>query len=137
MKSYVRKETIRLYGGPVLAALSLAMLGMTGCANLRQPAPEVVQATVLPSVLVVTIYHPDTRVMYVWGGDPRPTAKLAMTCLQIQLSADPSVAPTRQVCPGTTPGPDFSKMASELLKVPVPNVPANPPGSPASAPVKK
>jgi len=119
--------------GMVLAALSLGLLGVTGCANLQQPAPaptptpEEIHVTPLQGGLVVTIYYPDSRTMWVWVGDPRPTAKLPMKCIEVQLSADPTVAPKRLTCPASTPasGPAGPPAGS----------PASPPsGSPAGAP---
>jgi len=92
--------------GFLLAALSLALLGVTGCANLQPPppppapvpAPEEIHAEMMMSGMVLSIYHPDTRTMYVWWGDPRPVARRPMNCVEMQLSATPSGAPKSQNC---------------------------------------
>ena len=91
--------------GLVLAALSLAILGVTGCANLQPPAkpapapvPEEVHASVRTGRLLVSDYHPDTRTMYLWSGDPRPNAVHPMTCTKIQLSDTPVGAAKTSAC---------------------------------------
>ena len=40
--------------------------------------------------MTLSIYHPDTRTMYVWWGDPRPVATRPMNCIELQLSATPN-----------------------------------------------
>ncbi len=95
--------------GLALAALSLAILGAAGCANLQPPAQaapasapaqeEVHAGMGMGGSALVTIYHPDTRTMYVWAGDPRPTARRPMTCTKLQLSDKPGMAPKGQPCP--------------------------------------
>jgi hypothetical protein len=125
----------RMKGGLALAALSFALLGVTGCANLQPPAPaparapEEVHATVLQSALVLSIYHPDTRTMYVWVGDPRPVAKRPWGCIEIQLSDNPSDAPKTQICPGSAPA------STPTIPPGTPTIPFHPlAGPPASAP---
>jgi|ERR1019366_1647233 hypothetical protein len=90
--------------GLVLAALSLAILGVTGCANLQPPAPppapapEEVRTSLEFGGVLVSIYHPDTRTLYLWSGDPRPNVKHPMNCIQIQLSDTPSGTPKSSPC---------------------------------------
>ncbi len=103
----------RMKNGLVLAALSLALLGVTGCANLQQPAAasapapapaapalekEEVRASLAFGGVLISIYHPDTRTMYLWSGDPRPNPRRPMTCVKLQLAETPSATPTRSVC---------------------------------------
>ena len=94
----------RINSGFVLAALSLALLGVTACANLQPPppapppAPEEIHAEMLLSGMVLSIYHPDTRTMYVWWGDPRPVATRPMNCIEMQLSATPNGRPKSSSC---------------------------------------
>ena len=91
-----------------LAALSLGLLGVTGCANLQPPAPAAPppapapeEVSVIESIggVLVTIYHPDTRTAYLWYGDPGPKAKHPMGCVKIQIGADPAGTPKSYPCP--------------------------------------
>ena len=98
----------RMKSGLVLAALSLALLGVTGCANLQQPtpppaaaptpAPEEVRTSLEFGGVLVSIYHPDTRTLYLWSGDPRPKMRRPMNCIKIQLSDTPSGTPKSEAC---------------------------------------
>jgi len=96
----------------VLSALSIAMLTAMGCSSMQTPAaaappaatpsftssaPEVHAALQFGGVLV-SIYHPDTRTLYLWSGDPRPNVHRPMTCLKVQLSDNPSAAPVSGPC---------------------------------------
>ena len=106
----------RIKSGLVLAALSLALLGVTGCANLQPaapapappspppPAPEEIHADMtMGGGMILSIYHPDTRILYVWWGDPRPTATRAMKCIEMQLSDNVSATPKSLPCPDSAP----------------------------------
>ncbi len=100
----------RMNSGLLLAALSLALLGVTGCANLQPPAPppapapapapapEEVHASVQFGGVMVSIYHPDTHIMYMWYGDPRPNNKRPLSCIKLQMSADPNTPPKSLAC---------------------------------------
>lgn len=107
----------RMKSGLVVAALSLALLGVTGCANLQPAAPapapapasapapalEEVHAEMTLGGMILSIYHPDTRIMYVWWGDPRPAARRTMNCIELHLSDDVSATPKSMPCPGGAP----------------------------------
>jgi hypothetical protein len=96
----------------VLSALSLALLGAAGCASMQpQPAaatppaaphfstpPPEVRATTQFTGVVLQIYHPDTRTLYIWTGSPKPQAKESMHCFKLQLSDTPSGTPQRLAC---------------------------------------
>jgi len=91
--------------------LSLALLAATGCASM-QPAPPPaapaapqfassppeVRVSAQFGALLVSIYHPETRTLYVWGGDPRADSTKPMLCYKIQLNDSASGAPQRQPC---------------------------------------
>jgi hypothetical protein len=119
-----------------LAALSFALLGVTGCANLQQPAPapalapEEVHVSVEHTGLMVSIYHPDTRTMFVWLGDPRPVAKMPMICLELQLSEDPGLPPKGLTCPFSASASAPTIPGGTPLHLPA----SPPPSAPASAP---
>ena len=81
------------------AALSIALLGVMGCANVQQAAPVEAQAQVtLMGAAAVSIYRPDTRTLYLWTGDPRPSAKHPMNCMVFQISENPGDAPRSRPC---------------------------------------
>jgi hypothetical protein len=95
-----------------LSILSLALLGAAGCASMQAsadpatapaspqfstPAPEV-RASMQFTGVLVQIYHPETRTLYIWTGNPRPTAKGAMQCFKLQLSDTQSGTPQREPC---------------------------------------
>jgi hypothetical protein len=97
----------KIKNGLALAALSLALLGAAGCANLQPsaqaapaPAPEreVVNTAVTFGGAIISIYRPDTRTMYLWSGDPRTTAKRPLSCSKIQLNENPTIAPKLSLC---------------------------------------
>ncbi len=48
--------------------------------------------------VVLEIYHPDTRTLYLWTGTPKPKTKEQMHCFKIQLSDTPSGTPQRMEC---------------------------------------
>ena len=96
----------------LLPALALAALCAAGCANMQQPAdappsapashfstppPEVRVTTHFTGVLL-QIYHPETRTLYLWTGTPKPQTKEAMHCFKLQLSDTPSGTPQRMEC---------------------------------------
>lgn len=103
--------TYRFLAGIVL----LGLLGSAGCAN-QQPAPGAgtvaaaapapqfstpppeVRASGLFSGVIVQVYHPDTRTLYIWSGNPRPTSKQKMICFKLQLSDTASGTPQRESC---------------------------------------
>src|SRR5260370_25499466 len=100
----------------VLYTLSIAMLAVMGCSNMQTPAPasgqsnppaspaapdpaqEQVHADYQFGGLLISIYHPDTRTLYVWSGDPRPTSRREMVCYKFQMSETPSAAPVSATC---------------------------------------
>jgi hypothetical protein len=97
----------------VFFALSLGLIGVTGCAKQPAPpappsftstAPEVRTSLEFGGVLV-SIYHPDTRTLYLWSGDPRPNVHRPMTCIKMQLSDTPSGSPKSEPCESDTPAP--------------------------------
>lgn len=95
----------RMNRGLVIAALSIALLGTAGCASLQPPppapapAPEEIHAEITMVGIVISIYHPDTRTLYLWSGDPRPTAKRPMSCIETHISSDPAGTPKSENCP--------------------------------------
>jgi hypothetical protein len=108
-----RNYMTRTMSSLALGALSLALIGATGCASLQPapppalpplpaaapaPAPDDVHASWEFGGLLVSIYHRDARTLYVWAGDPRPTAKRPMTCYKFQLSDTPSGNPKPEPC---------------------------------------
>ncbi len=102
--SYERNDMKMKKNRLALAALSLAILGAAGCANLQPPAPapapeEVHAGLAMGGAMLLSIYHPDTRTMYIWAGDPRPGSRRPMTCTKLQLSDNPGTAPKGQPCP--------------------------------------
>ena len=98
------KRINRMKNGLMLAALSLAILGVTGCASMQPPAPppapapEEIRTSLEFGGVLVSIYHPDTRTMYLWSGDPRATARRPMNCTEIHLAETPQGTPTGGPC---------------------------------------
>jgi hypothetical protein len=98
--------------GLAFAVISLVVTGAMGCASMQQPAPAAaapaapqfttpapeVRASVQFSGLLVQIYHPETRTLYLWSGDPRPKVKRPMQCFKLQLSDSQSGNPQRETC---------------------------------------
>ena len=98
----------------VISALSLVLLAAAGCASMQpQPAdptpvapaashfstpPPEVRATTQFTGVVLQIYHPETRTLYMWTGSPKPQAKESMHCFKLQLSDTPSGTPQRLAC---------------------------------------
>ena len=93
-------------------ALAIAMIAAAGCAGQNQassaapaPAPAAAAMPASPAPVQiqtnfefggpqVTIFHPDTKTLYMWSGDPRPGAPhKPMTCIKIQMSDSPSGGP--------------------------------------------
>ena len=99
-------------------ALSLVLFIATGCASQTQstpapaPAPDAAvpaQSTPAPVEVrtnlefggpQVSIYHPDTRTLYLWSSDPRPgPPHREPNCIKIQMSDSPSGGPvTNEPC---------------------------------------
>jgi|SRR5579862_3267306 len=97
----------------LLFALSLALLCAAGCATTQAPAdaptpasaaphfstpPPEVRVTTQFNGVILQIYHPDTRTLYLWTGTPKPQTKEQMRCFKIQLSDTPSGTPQRMEC---------------------------------------
>jgi hypothetical protein len=94
----------------VLCALSVAMIATAGCApqsessSTAPPAPAVA-APASPAAPQITsnfefggpqvsVFHPDTKTLYLWSGDPRPgPPHRPMTCIKIQMGDNPSGGP--------------------------------------------
>ena len=93
----------------LICALSLAMLAVAGCAAQSEPSsaasPAPVTASASPATPQITtnfefggpqvsIFHPDTKTLYLWSGDPRPgPPHRPMTCIKIQMGDNPSGGP--------------------------------------------
>jgi len=102
----------------LVCALLLVLFIATGCASQTQstsapaPAPDAAvpaQSTPAPVEVrtnlefggpQVSIFHPDTRTLYVWSGDTLPPpAHKPPTCIKIQISDSPSGGPvTNEPC---------------------------------------
>jgi hypothetical protein len=96
----------------LLSILSLALIGATGCASMQASAdpatapaspqfstpPPEVRASMQFTGVLVQIYHPETRTLYMWVGNPRPTAKGPMQCFKLQLSDTQSGTPQKEPC---------------------------------------
>src|ERR1700688_3162232 len=102
----------------LVCALSLILFIATGCASQNQsaapmPAPATApvpsQSTPAPAEVrsnlefggpQVSIFHPDTRTLYLWSSDPRPgPAHRDPNCIKIQMSDSPSGGPvTNEPC---------------------------------------
>lgn len=103
-----------------MSALSIALIGAAGCASQNQPAapsaaglsavaPASAPASPPPIQISthyefggpeISIYHPDTRALYLWSGDPRPgPTHRPMTCVKVQMNDTPSGGPvTNEPC---------------------------------------
>jgi hypothetical protein len=95
----------------LLSALSLAMLCAAGCATMQTPAtppapaapqfstpPPEIRTSILFSAVLLQIYHPETRTLYIWIGDPKPLKQQPMQCFKLQLSDTASGNPQRMPC---------------------------------------
>lgn len=101
----------------LVCALALVLLGAAGCASQTQSAPAPLpapaaaapQSTPAPVEVrtnlefggpQVSIFHPDTRTLYLWSSDPRPgPPHRAPNCIKIQMSDSPSGGPvTNEPC---------------------------------------
>ncbi|MGC2445332.1 hypothetical protein [Candidatus Binatus sp.] len=101
----------------LVCALALVLLGAAGCASQTQsaPAPSPAPAAAAPQSTPapvevrtnlefggpqVSIFHPDTRTLYLWSSDPRPgPPHRAPNCIKIQMSDSPSGGPvTNEPC---------------------------------------
>jgi hypothetical protein len=97
----------------LLAALSLALLCAAGCATTQTPAdptppasaapqfstpPPEIRTSMLYSAVLLQVYHPETRTVYVWVGNPKPLDKQPMQCFKLQLSDTASGNPQRMPC---------------------------------------
>ena len=99
-------------------ALAIAMIAATGCAGQNQsssaapaPAPAAAASQSTPAPVEVrtnlefggpqvSIFHPDTRTLYLWSSDPRPgPPHRDPNCIKIQMSDSPSGGPvTNEPC---------------------------------------
>ena len=99
-------------------ALAIAMIAASGCAGQNQsssaphapasaaaaippsPAPVQIQTNFEFGGPQVTIFHPDTRTLYLWSSDPRPgPPHRDPNCIKIQMSDSPSGGPvTNEPC---------------------------------------
>ena len=97
-------------------ALALVLFIAAGCASQTQPTPAPAPAAAAPSQSTpapvevrtnlefggpqVSIFHPDTRTLYLWSGDPRPgPPHREPNCIKIQMSDSPSGGPvTNEPC---------------------------------------
>ena len=100
----------------LVCALSLILFIATGCASQNQsaapmPAPATAPASSTPAPAEVrsnlefggpqvSIFHPDTRTLYLWSSDPRPgPPHRDPNCVKIQMSDSPSGGPmTNEPC---------------------------------------
>jgi hypothetical protein len=97
----------------LVCALSLVLFAAAGCASQTQstpapapaapstPAPVEVRTNLEFGGPQVSIYHPDTRTLYLWSGDPRPgPPHRDQNCIKMQMSDSPSGGPvTNEPCP--------------------------------------
>lgn len=95
----------KMNGGIAIAVLSLALIGAEGCANLQPPRPAPASAPAAPEFhaeifrgMVMSIYHPETRTLYVWYPDPRIVGH-PMSCTETHISTNPLDPPTMADCP--------------------------------------
>jgi hypothetical protein len=97
-------------------ALAIAMIAASGCAGQNQspsatpapvaaapqstPAPVEVRTNLEFGGPQVSIFHPDTRTLYLWSSDPRPgPPHRDPNCIKIQMSDSPSGGPvTNEPC---------------------------------------
>jgi hypothetical protein len=97
----------------LVCALLLVLFIATGCAGQTQstpasasaPAPAAAQLQSTPAPVQirtnlefggpqVSIFHPDTRTLYLWSSDPRPgPVHREPNCVKIQMSDSPSGGP--------------------------------------------
>ena len=98
----------------LVCALSIVLFIATGCASQSTPAAAPAPVTTAPSTPApvevrtnlefggpqVSIFHPDTRTLYLWSSDPRPgPAHRDPNCIKIQMSDSPSGGPvTNEPC---------------------------------------
>ncbi|HEY2662873.1 MAG TPA: hypothetical protein VGI47_00935 [Candidatus Binataceae bacterium] len=98
----------------LICALPVVLFIATGCASQTQstPAPAAAapaQSTPAPVEVrtnlefggpQVSIFHPDTRTLYLWSSDPRPgPPHRDPNCIKIQMSDSPSGGPvTNEPC---------------------------------------
>ena len=99
----------------LVCALSLILFIATGCASQTQstpapapatapspstPAPAEVRSNLEFGGPQVSIFHPDTRTLYLWSSDPRPgPPHRDPNCIKIQMSDSPSGGPiTNEPC---------------------------------------
>src|ERR1700722_8291864 len=95
-----------------IRALSLVLFLATGCASQTQstpapasaapstPAPVEVRTNLEFGGPQVSVFHPDTRTLYLWSSDPRPgPPHREPNCVKIQMSDSPSGGPiTNEPC---------------------------------------
>ena len=97
-------------------AISLVLFGAAGCATQTQSTPAPAPAAAAPAQSTpapvevrtnlefggpqVSIFHPDTRTLYLWSSDPRPgPPHREPNCIKIQMSDSPSGGPvTNEPC---------------------------------------
>ena len=98
----------------LLSMLALGLLGGAGCATTQpQAAPDAPAAAAAPQFttpppevrasyemggFIVQVYHPETRTLYVWVGNPSMQARHPMTCFKLQLSDTLSGQPQKENC---------------------------------------
>ena len=98
----------------LLSALTLALLAIAGCASMQQPAasastpaaaaptfstpPPEVRASMQFSGVLLQVYYPETRTLYVWIGTPKPKTTQPMQCFKLQLTDTPGGNPQRLPC---------------------------------------
>jgi hypothetical protein len=100
----------------LICALALLLFIATGCASQTQSTPAPAPAAAAPSQSTpapaevrtnlefggpqVSIFHPDTRTLYLWSSDPRPgPPHRDPNCIKIQMSDSPSGGPvTNEPC---------------------------------------
>jgi hypothetical protein len=100
----------------LICALALLLFIATGCASQTQSTPAPAVAAAAPSQSTpapvevrtnlefggpqVSIFHPDTRTLYLWSSDPRPgPPHRDPNCIKIQMSDSPSGGPvTNEPC---------------------------------------
>ena len=95
----------------LICALSVVLFIATGCASQTQSTPATAPAPSTPAPAEVrsnlefggpqvSIFHPDTRTLYLWSSDPRPgPPHRDPNCIKIQMSDSPSGGPmTNEPC---------------------------------------
>jgi hypothetical protein len=82
----------------VLAMVALLALAQTGCQQ-RPVTPVIHVASRFGLGYVISIYHPDTRMLYVWAwGKVPPLGGMKMACQAFQLSDKPNGEPQPMPC---------------------------------------